>query len=138
MSRLLRLLRPQTRLSSSLRPLPGPPRLPASEQAEFERLQRLAASALTSPSVAAALAEASGDASVAARVDATSAQASSAASAADKDEDDGATGGIFRGAKPEFQGDTNPKTGEIGGPKNEPLRWGGNSDWSFNGRATDF
>ncbi|UKZ78486.1 hypothetical protein TrVFT333_006226 [Trichoderma virens FT-333] len=39
---------------------------------------------------------------------------------------------------PEFEGDTNPKTGEVGGPKNEPLRWGGNGDWSYNGRVTDF
>ena len=43
---------------------------------------------------------------------------------------------IRRGAKPEFEGDVNPKTGEVGGPKNEPLRWAG--DWSYNGRATDF
>ena len=38
-------------------------------------------------------------------------------------------------AKPEFEGDVNPKTGEVGGPKNDPLRYG---DWSFNGRVTDF
>lgn len=46
-----------------------------------------------------------------------------------------------RGAKPEFEGDTNPKTGEVGGPKNEPLRWGSGEergDWSYNGRVTDF
>lgn len=40
--------------------------------------------------------------------------------------------------KPEFEGDTNPKTGEVGGPKNEPLRWGHEGDWSYNGRVTDF
>ena len=45
---------------------------------------------------------------------------------------------VRRGAKPEFEGDKNPKTGEIGGPKNEPLRWGGGVDWSYNGRVTDF
>ncbi|KAK4243063.1 Lactonase, 7-bladed beta-propeller-domain-containing protein [Corynascus novoguineensis] len=48
------------------------------------------------------------------------------------------SGGIRQGAPPEFDGDKNPKTGEVGGPKNEPLRWGGQSDWSFNGRVTDF
>ena len=42
------------------------------------------------------------------------------------------------GARPEFEGDKNPKTGEIGGPKNEPLRWGAASEWTYNGRATDF
>lgn len=45
---------------------------------------------------------------------------------------------IRRGVKPEFEGERNPKTGETGGPKNEPLRWGGNVDWSYNGRVTDF
>lgn len=43
---------------------------------------------------------------------------------------------VRRGAPPEFEGDTNPKTGEVGGPKNDPLRWSG--DWSYNGRVTDF
>ncbi|KAI8069612.1 hypothetical protein BC940DRAFT_297090 [Gongronella butleri] len=36
---------------------------------------------------------------------------------------------------PEFQGDVNPKTGEVNGPKNEPLKHG---DWSFGCRVTDF
>lgn len=35
----------------------------------------------------------------------------------------------------EFQGDTNPVTGEVGGPKREPLRHG---DWSYGGRISDF
>lgn len=42
------------------------------------------------------------------------------------------------GVKPEFEGDKNPKTGEIGGPKNDPLRWGAEGDWSYSGRVTDF
>jgi len=45
---------------------------------------------------------------------------------------------VVRGAQPEFEGDVNPKTGEVGGPKNEPLRWGPTSEWTYNGRATDF
>ncbi|KAL9011022.1 MAG: hypothetical protein Q9180_009235, partial [Flavoplaca navasiana] len=45
---------------------------------------------------------------------------------------------VRRGAKPDFEGETNPRTGEVGGPKNEPLRWGGGVDWSYNGRVTDF
>ena len=45
---------------------------------------------------------------------------------------------VRRGAKPEFEGDVNPETGEVGGPKNNPLRWGETSDWSYNGRVTDF
>lgn len=45
---------------------------------------------------------------------------------------------VRRGATPEFEGDINPKTGEVGGPKNEPLRWGSEGEWSYNGRTTDF
>lgn len=45
---------------------------------------------------------------------------------------------VRRGVLPEFEGERNPKTGESGGPKNEPLRWGGGVDWSYNGRVTDF
>lgn len=37
---------------------------------------------------------------------------------------------------PQFEGDVNPVTGEKGGPKREPVR--PNSDWSFNGKVTDF
>ncbi|PKS12278.1 hypothetical protein jhhlp_001578 [Lomentospora prolificans] len=45
---------------------------------------------------------------------------------------------FFQNAKPEFEGEVNPKTGESGGPKTEPLRWGSQGDWSFNGKVTDF
>jgi hypothetical protein len=45
---------------------------------------------------------------------------------------------VRRGAEPEFEGDVNPKTGEVGGPRNEPLRWGASGEWSYNGRTTDF
>ena len=45
---------------------------------------------------------------------------------------------MWRGARPEFDGERNPKTGEVGGPKTEPLRWGSAGDWSYNGRVTDF
>ncbi|KAJ6499235.1 hypothetical protein C8R45DRAFT_108682 [Mycena sanguinolenta] len=42
--------------------------------------------------------------------------------------------------KPEFEGDINPKTGEQGGPKQEPVysREGSEGDWSFKGRVSDF
>lgn len=39
---------------------------------------------------------------------------------------------------PDFEGDINPVTGEIGGPKKEPLPWGTNGEWTYGGRATDF
>ncbi|KAK2609082.1 hypothetical protein QQS21_002309 [Conoideocrella luteorostrata] len=100
---------------------PAPPKLPASEQAEFERLQREAAvsSAFQPPAE-------------------SSTEQQSSAAQATAEEEQGVNPGLFRGAPPEFQGDTNPKTGEVGGPKNEPLRWGGEGDWSYNGRVTDF
>lgn len=41
----------------------------------------------------------------------------------------------FRKPYADFEGEKNPETGEIGGPKQDPLRHG---DYSFNGRVTDF
>ncbi|KAK1728504.1 uncharacterized protein BDZ83DRAFT_534996, partial [Colletotrichum acutatum] len=67
---------------------PAPPRLPADQQAEFERLQRQAS--------------------------------------------------VSSAFQHLFEGDVNPRTGEVGGPKREPLRWGSGGDWSYNGRVTDF
>ncbi|KAH6986269.1 hypothetical protein BGZ61DRAFT_361986 [Ilyonectria robusta] len=128
MSRLLApnlraLLRPSApsaiRLASGFGSRPAPPKLPASEQAEFERLQRAAAvSSAFQP-----------------EADAASPDATAAASAPEVTD---VNPGLFRGAPPEFEGDVNPKTGEVGGPKNEPLRWGDKGDWSYNGRVTDF
>lgn len=42
---------------------------------------------------------------------------------------------VRRKPKPEFDGDRNPVTGELNGPKNDPLRHG---DYSYGGRCTDF
>ncbi|KAH9451480.1 hypothetical protein Pst134EA_025435 [Puccinia striiformis f. sp. tritici] len=43
----------------------------------------------------------------------------------------------FRNLGPEeFQGDVNPKTGEVNGPKRDPLKWP--NEWGYGGRATDF
>ncbi|QSZ32502.1 hypothetical protein DSL72_002080 [Monilinia vaccinii-corymbosi] len=130
---------------------PSPPRLPPKEQEEFERLQRASTGAFStpkpefvtnpstsssrtkpqinqSPAVTATEREDKGLAAVNARVSATG-----------KGEE--LHPDIRRGAKPEFEGEINPKTGEVGGPKNEPLRWGSSAergDWSYNGRVTDF
>ena len=38
----------------------------------------------------------------------------------------------------EFEGDTNPATGEKGGPKREPVHRWVEGDWSFKGRVSDF
>jgi hypothetical protein len=45
-----------------------------------------------------------------------------------------------RPVDPEFHGDQNPATGEMGGPKREPVKkWAEDGgDWSFKGRVSDF
>ena len=115
--------------ATSFRPQPAPQKLPAEQQAEFERLQRSAA-------VSSAFQPQESSSSSASSSSTTTTTESSKQGSTEEDED--VNQGLFRGAKPEFKGDTNPKTGEVGGPKNEPLRWGGQGDWSYNGRATDF
>lgn len=106
----------QTRCASSFRPSPSPPKLPAEQQSEFERLQR--------------------DASVSSAFQPTPEAVETQAKTVPPQQTDDMNPGFRRGAKPEFDGDVNPKTGEVGGPKNDPLRWKG--DWSYNGRVTDF
>ncbi|KAK2770550.1 hypothetical protein CKAH01_14673 [Colletotrichum kahawae] len=151
MSRLLRfrtpILRLPSRASSTFSRGPAPPRLPADQQAEFERLQRAA-------SVSSAFQEyanpppTSTDASTSTSSEASATPAAAAAEAQPQEkpvnptisasEEDTMHPAYVRGAPPEFEGDVNPRTGEVGGPKREPLRWGSGGDWSYNGRVTDF
>ncbi|KAI6781474.1 uncharacterized protein J7T54_001436 [Emericellopsis cladophorae] len=118
--------------ASSFRPGPAPPKLPAEQQAEFERLQRQAAvsSAFNPPTSADAASPESKTSETAAAAKGTPGDG--------EGEEEAFNQGLFRGAKPEFRGDVNPKTGEVGGPKNDPLRWGSSGEWTYNGRATDF
>ncbi|ODM16094.1 hypothetical protein SI65_08528 [Aspergillus cristatus] len=90
---------------------PAPPRLPKEEQEIFEELQRKPTGAFSTP-----------------QVNQSPASEAEAQSHPDKP----------AGMKPEFEGEKNPNTGEVGGPKNEPLRWGSDGDWSYGGRVTDF
>ncbi|KAI0121373.1 hypothetical protein BJ170DRAFT_588078 [Xylariales sp. AK1849] len=117
-----------TYASSPFQTYPSPPRLPAEEQAEFERLQRGANTQEPLDPAAQQINPAPSTASPvnqqAMRNEATLGEVSNLP--------------LRKGAPPEFDGDTNPKTGEVGGPKNEPLRWGSAGDWSYNGRVTDF
>jgi hypothetical protein len=129
---------------------PAPPRLPAKEQEEFERLQKASTGAFSTPKTAINEA-ASQPASASARPHVNQSPTSRTTKEHIEIEINArvpATGkgeelhpDIKRGAKPEFEGDVNPITGEVGGPKNEPLRWGSTGDrgdWSYNGRVTDF
>lgn len=133
--------------SSFLQTGPAPPRLPPDQQAEFERLQRAAEAALSSHTTIPAAPEqqqqqplsTSRHVSTPSPQPAAAATATATATSQPETLDAGTfSGGIRKGAPPEFEGDTNPVTGEVGGPKNEPLRCGSAGDWSFNGRVTDF
>ncbi|PSK40148.1 hypothetical protein B9Z65_8088 [Elsinoe australis] len=126
---------------------PSPPRLPKEEQEAWEKLQQQSAGAFSQaraedPSAAEtspADVETTAPRRSPIRVNQPGETQDSAQPAVKFDaEGDGEElhPNIRRGAPPEFQGDKNPKTGEVGGPKNDPLRWKG--DWSYNGRVTDF
>ena len=99
---------------------PAPPRLPKEEQEIFEELQRRSTGAFSTPQVNQSPQT---DARPEIRVNGSGEELHP---------------DTPKGVKPEFEGEKNPKTGEVGGPKNEPLRWGAGGDWSYGGRVTDF
>jgi len=154
MSRLLppKFLLPSRRFFSqtALRPAfstgPAPPRLPPKEQEEFERLQKSSTGAFSTPKPTPPPVEAEParprpqiNQSPASKEETTEETLNAKVAATGKGEE--LHPDVRRGAKPEFEGERNPKTGEVGGPKNEPLRWGSTGergDWSYNGRVTDF
>lgn len=109
-----------TKLSTEF--TPGPPRLPKEQQEEFEMLQKTANSQAAIDEYNRQILE-------------TGAAQSDVADAPQLKTDVGLHPQFFK-TIPEFEGDVNPVTGERGGPKQDPLRHGG--DWSFNGRVTDF
>lgn len=103
--------------------MPSPPRLPKEEQEIFEDLQKRSTGAFSTP-----------------RVNQSPQSQPAEAKAEFKKNEKGEElhPDTPVGARPEFEGDKNPKTGEVGGPKNDPLRWGAKGDWSYSGRVTDF
>ena len=147
---------------------PSPPRLPKEEQEIFESLQRASTGAFSTPRTPQPRINQSPDlsagevpdaqANVEARVERVRSSHSEGPAAVAEDnpgsklkegeeygrpidargEGDELHPNVVRGAQPEFEGERNPRTGEIGGPKNEPLRWGPEGEWSYNGRTTDF
>ncbi|KAI9690762.1 MAG: putative mitochondrial protein, conserved [Bathelium mastoideum] len=139
--------------TTSLRPLsafspgPSPPRLPKEEQEIFDRLQQQSTGAFSTPRTntsATDPAPSAGGVPSASRPQVNQSPAAATTETTLKAEINARGEGeelhpdVRRGAAPEFKGDVNPRTGEVGGPKNEPLRWGGQGDWSYNGRVTDF
>lgn len=133
---------------------PAPPRLPKEDQEIFEALQKQSTGAFSTPRQPPKINQSPDSTSI--EVDQAEAEttqraekmADSGTQASFKEEFDRvieARGkgeelhpNVRRGSRPEFEGETNPKTGEVGGPKNEPLRWGAAGEWSYNGRTTDF
>ena len=137
-------------LRSSWSPGPAPPRLPKEDQDVFEQLQRQSTGAFSTPrerpSVKQSPQSNAADEpslSTAPRTSQSSGSSEHKGSSQPSVRVDVKSGeelhpNVRRGAPPEFEGNTNPKTGEVGGPKNEPLRWGQGGDWSYNGRVSDF
>ena len=134
---------------------PAPPRLPKEDQEIYEQLQRSSTGAFSNPKPSVVINQSPASSSPSAQPSIAQINQSprtESAPVSDRDRELAAINArvkatghgeelhadVRRGAKPEFEGDRNPKTGETGGPKNEPLRWGGNADWSYNGRVTDF
>lgn len=143
------------RATAPFRSDPAPPRLPKADQELYENLQRASTGAFSTPKTQVVInqspassshspqrqppqinqsphAEPESEPSTEQKIENINAKVEARGSGQELHPD------VRRGARPEFEGDKNPKTGEIGGPKNEPLRWGGGVDWSYNGRVTDF
>jgi hypothetical protein len=134
-----------TARSTSFKTGPAPPRLPKEDQEVFEKLQKQSTGAFSQPKT-----ESTSTSDLRSRInqspDTSSASTSTSSSRMQINQSPDSAPKIKdgeefhpnmrRGAPPEFEGDVNPKTGEVGGPKNDPLRWKG--DWAYNGRVTDF
>lgn len=114
---------------SPFSPGPSPPRLPKEEQDIFEELQRQSTGAFSTPRSAPQINQSP---------DSSSSAESTSSQQVEVEDGEELHPHVRQGVRPEFEGEKNPKTGEVGGPKNEPLRWGGEGDWSYNGRVTDF
>ncbi|KAK1088484.1 hypothetical protein LTR33_000525 [Friedmanniomyces endolithicus] len=111
---------------SAWTPGPSPPRLPKEEQDIFDKLQEQSTGAFSQPKQEPA-------APVDGEAGATAAQSRpdtnqmlemlrERARLVAKGDGEELHPNVRRGAAPDFEGDVNPKTGEVGGPKNEPWR----------------
>ena len=131
--------------TSALRPTswspgPSPPRLPKEDQEVFEKLQKQSTGAFSTPRAEVIEDPNKASSSADGSQDMTPQERMLAQIKARGDGEE-LHPNVRRGSAPEFEGDSNPQTGEVGGPKNEPIRWGStdtSGDWSYNGRVTDF
>ena len=136
-----------TRRPTAWSPQPSPPKLPKEEQEIFEQLQKQSAGAFSTPRQPPRINQSPHSQQDSPEAVRTAESPSQSAEALDQTSSikanvkkgDELHPNVRRGAKPEFEGDTNPQTGEVGGPKNNPIRWSQmEGDWSFNGRVSDF
>ncbi|KAF3933303.1 hypothetical protein ABW19_dt0200563 [Dactylella cylindrospora] len=121
--RLPTLLRPLSTTPhhhTTFKPTPGPPRLPKSDQETYESLTKSSTGAFSHPPPDVNISNMSEK------------ELADLIAIEEKMEHKDLLKG---GEKPLFEGDRNPVTGEVGGPKTDPLKYG---DWSFNGKVTDF
>lgn len=143
---------PRLRAAPPFAPGPAPPRLSKEDQELYEQLQRSSTGAFSSPKPTVVVNQSSAAPSERSRPQINqsphtepAAEPSTEQKVQNINAKVEARGNgeelhpdVRRGVPPEFEGERNPKTGETGGPKNDPLRWGGGVDWSYNGRVTDF
>ena len=134
------------RLLTAWSPQPAPPRLPKEEQDIFDQLQKQSTGAFSTPRQPPKINQSPNSSPSSPNPDghATSLHTQRAtdedeAVRADVKKGDELHPNVRRGSPPEFEGDTDPRTGEVGGPKNNPIRWQQmQGDWSYNGRVSDF
>lgn len=148
LSRIVRLpsrrsLSTSTKRLTAWSPQPAPPRLPKEEQEIFEQLQKQSAGAFSTPRQPPKInqsPQSSAQATNESTVNTASTQnGEDVPIKANVQKGDELHPNVRRGSPPEFEGDVDPRTGERGGPKNNPIRWQQmEGDWSFNGRVSDF
>lgn len=102
---------------------PAPPALPRAQQEELERLIKQA-NAPTSASASEASDVVSSDRP----------EKIISSTASNKQEE--SFHPAYRKIKVEFEGEVNPKTGEVGGPKRDPFNASEGKDWQYGGRVT--
>ncbi|CAO1624919.1 unnamed protein product [Parajaminaea phylloscopi] len=132
---------------------PGPPSLPREQQKEFDRLikergnqlqfkrpdpqsSRQAADSTTGTTSAAAAGSGAGAGATVSSSSSNASRTQSASASAPSISGSDVHPNARKPPPPDFQGDENPLTGEVGGPKKDPLQW--EREWTYGGRATDF
>lgn len=100
----------------------GPPSLPRAEQEEFEALVRAAGAGQSGTPDAETIKSA--------LMASGTKQETQAAAAAKQEHPD-----LRKHAPVQFEGEVNPETGEVGGPKRDPF-YAGDGDWQYSGRVT--